>query len=65
MSSLWTELLFLHAYIDDSRLAHRLVAAEASKPKPPPKKSTPLAPWHKRLTRRLCAGIGDGVAHVQ
>jgi hypothetical protein len=65
MSSLWTELLFLHAYINDSRLARRLVEADAPKPNPPPKKSKPVTPWLRRLTRRLCADIGDGVPHVQ
>ncbi|MGB3270797.1 MAG: hypothetical protein WBA65_12685 [Rhodanobacter sp.] len=58
MSSLWTDLLFLHGHISDARLARRLAAAKRSAPAPVatrPAKSSPGG-W----LRRLCQGIGDG-----
>lgn len=67
MSSLWTDLLFLHGHITDPQLARRLLSpAPPSKPLPP---TTPLAatptPLLQRLARRLCLGIGDGVWRTQ
>ncbi|THD06198.1 hypothetical protein [Rhodanobacter lindaniclasticus] len=57
MSSLWTDLLFLHGHITDARLARRLDAAKRPAPPPTaiaPAKSAPGWLW------RLCQGIGDG-----
>ncbi|MDW2982283.1 MAG: hypothetical protein WBG81_09485 [Rhodanobacter sp.] len=57
MSSLWTDLLFLHGHITDARLARRLAAAKRSAP--PPATITPAKSSLDWL-RRLCLGIGDG-----
>jgi hypothetical protein len=70
MSSLWTDLLFLHGHITDWRLARRLSRT------PPSQKSTPAAlpgldQQHSTpkprgtLTLRLCLGIGGGELHRQ
>lgn len=67
MSSLRTDLLYLHGYIADPRLAHRLVSpAPPSEPDSPAIHSaaTPI-PLLQRLARRLCPGIGAGVLHTQ
>jgi len=66
MSSLWTDLLFLHGHIADPQLARRLLA-----PAPPPVAeppgtrlgATPI-PLLQRLAR-LCLGLGDGVLRTQ
>lgn len=61
MSSLWTDLLFLHGHIADPQLARRLLA-----PSPPPGTrlgATPI-PLLQRLAR-LCLGLGDGVLRTQ
>jgi hypothetical protein len=57
MSSLWTDLLFLHGHIADARLARRLDAAK--RPAPPPTTTAP-AKSSPGWLRRLCQGIGDG-----
>jgi hypothetical protein len=68
MSSLWTDLLFLHGYITDPRLARRLLSpVPPPEPEPPPispRAATPT-PLLQRLARRLCFGIGDGVLRTQ
>jgi hypothetical protein len=68
MSSLWTELLYLHGYITDPKLGRRLMdgpdapqrdrvdCAQAS----PASKAKPTS-W----CARLCLGIGDGCLHTQ
>jgi hypothetical protein len=69
MSSFWTDLLFLHGYINDLELAHRLMNA----PPPPPAKPEPSRKRPSYSPRamfstwsaRLCQGIGDGVVHTQ
>jgi len=57
VSSLWTDLLFLHGHITDARLARRLAAVKRSAP--PPAAITPARSSPGWL-RRLCLGIGDG-----
>ena len=68
MSSLWTDLLYLHGYITDHKLAKRLV----DKPEPPPQEkgggAQPIPVSKARRTKwyaRLCLGIGDGGLHWQ
>ena len=67
MSSLWTDLLFLHGHIRDHRLARRLAAAPATTPDrgndPPPGEITHAKP--RSWTARLCLGIGDGILRTQ
>jgi hypothetical protein len=67
MSSLWTDLLFLHGYITDPQLACRLLSpAPPSEPDPPiPRPAATPMPLLQRLARRLCLGIGDGVLRTQ
>ncbi len=67
MSSLWTDLLFLHGHITDPRLARRLLSpAPPSEADPPINGPTaPPLPLLQRLTRRLCLGIGDGMWRTQ
>jgi len=70
MSSLWTDLLFLHGHITDWRLARRLSHAPAPQDSPPaavpaidPQRST--ASRRGTLMLRLCLGIGSGELHRQ
>jgi hypothetical protein len=69
MSSLWTDLLFLHGHIIDWRLAQRL--SRTPTPQDPSPAATPILdqpPAPKRrgmLTLRLCLGIGSGELHRQ
>jgi hypothetical protein len=56
MSSLWTDLLFLHGHITDPRLARRLLSpAPPSELDPPTTRpaATSMPPFLQRLTRRL------------
>ena len=68
MSSLWTDLLFLHGHITDPELARRL----ADMPAAPPIDRTNAGHLHPRprtilssLFARLCLGIGDGTVRSQ
>lgn len=67
MSSLWTDLLFLHGHITDPGLARRLLSpappTEPEPPRPHPA-ATPMS-LLQRFARRLCLGIGDGVSRTQ
>lgn len=66
MSSLWTDLLFLHGHIADHQLARRLLSP-APPPGPEPASTRPGAtptPLLQRLVR-LCLGVGDGVLRSQ
>lgn len=67
MSSLWTDLLFLHGHITDPRLARRLLspAPPSEPPTPTTRPAATSMPLLQRLTRRLCLGIGDGVLRTQ
>jgi hypothetical protein len=64
MRSLWTDLLFLHGYITDLRLAQRL-----SNPQPHDKRDTPRQRSARSVCfawpARLCLGIGDGNVRAQ
>jgi hypothetical protein len=65
MSSLWTDLLFLHGYMTDLKLARRLVEpkqlSEVSDVRRKRSPATNLRAW----TARLCLGIGDGEPRTQ
>lgn len=68
MSSLWTDLLYLHGYITDHKLARRLVndtgmptKGHANKPRQSIVPKAKSARWYARL----CLGIGDGIVHTQ
>jgi len=69
MTSLWTDLLFLHGHCSDWRLARRLArtAPPADDPAVPVKPSTiaPRRTWSHLPWLRLCLGIGDGEIHRQ
>lgn len=63
----WRDLLFLHGYVTDPRLACRLVTLPLEKP---PLLSDTLMPARMRSRRtlaacRLCLGIGDGAVRHQ
>jgi len=66
MSSLWTDLLFLHGHIADPELARRLentppreIRSEGDTHQPSTCRTLLGWPW------RLCLGIGDGCLRVQ
>ena len=65
MSSLWTDLLFLHGYITDLKLARRLAEPkqrpEAANSRHKHSLGTALCAW----PARLCLGIGDGKLRTQ
>ncbi|MGO4701977.1 hypothetical protein [Dyella sp. 2RAB6] len=68
--SLWTALLFLHGYIVDPQLAQGLVAEEATEPTDAAPVTTGEAMRHllehgRKLSLRLCQGIGSGLVHLQ
>ncbi|WP_136259314.1 hypothetical protein [Rhodanobacter lindaniclasticus] len=56
MSSLWTDLLFLHGHITDARLARRLAVPERASPPPAVKL---LARLSLRRLRRFCRSMGS------
>jgi hypothetical protein len=65
MSSLWTDLLFLHGHITDPELARRL--AEAKQRRAAEREHRKLAhgdAW-RTWSARLCLGIGDGKLRTQ
>ena len=64
MSSLWTDLLFLHGHVTDLKLLRRL--KEMPRPDPHAKQTRP-AGGKKRLSwpLRFCLGIGDGEVRTQ
>jgi hypothetical protein len=70
MSSLWTDLLFLHGHISDWRLARRL--SHAPTPQAPSPAAAPaidqqhsIPARRDTLMLRLCLGIGSGELHRQ
>ncbi|WP_266159582.1 hypothetical protein [Dyella silvatica] len=73
MSSLWTELLFLHGHIADWQLAKQLttppVSTEATGPAATPLADKPSRPSPRelalKLSKRLCLGIGGGLVCTQ
>jgi hypothetical protein len=68
MSSLWTELLYLHGYITDPKLARRLIdGPDAPQQDRADCAQASSAPKAKRTGwyARLCLGIGDGCLHTQ
>lgn len=70
MTSLWTDLLFLHGHITDWRLAQRLSPMPAP-PEPAPPAQADATTRNRHITRRcmltlrLCLGIGSGELHKQ
>lgn len=69
MTSLWTDLLFLHGHCSDWRLARRLAhpappADESAAPMKPPAIASRRT-WLHLPWLRLCLGIGDGEIHRQ
>jgi hypothetical protein len=67
MSSLWTDLLFLHGYINDLEWARRLTDAPIQPP-PDTKKSRRICSLRNLFSTRLgrlCLGIGDGNVSTQ
>jgi hypothetical protein len=65
MSSLWTDLLSLHGYITNPKLARRLFNPP-SPHQPAPSVPTPCpSNGLLRWTARLCLGIGDGKPRTQ
>jgi hypothetical protein len=63
MSSLWTDMLFLHGYISDLDLAQRLTDTPVQPPPPEPERrqrSFSLRALLSLRPGRLCLGIGDG-----
>ncbi|GFZ89383.1 hypothetical protein [Dyella caseinilytica] len=68
MSSLWTDLLYLHGYLTDHKLARRL--ANGPPDPPAPKADSPPSVKAGKVQRvtwyaRLCLGIGDGGLRTQ
>ena len=72
--SLWTALLFLHGYVADPSLARRLAEEDAAQQTPSAPDPTPLTHGEamrrllthgRRLSLRLCQGIGSGLVHMQ
>lgn len=66
MSSLWTDLLFLHGHIADPQLARRLLApAPPSVAEPPSTRPGAIPISLLQRLARLCLGLGDGVLRTQ
>ena len=69
-ASLWTALLFLHGHIADPQLAQRLVADDPSDPADAMPATSAVAlrrllDHGRKLSLRLCQGIGSGLVHMQ
>jgi hypothetical protein len=63
MSSLWTDMLFLHGYISDLDLAQRLTDTPVQPPRTEPEirqRNFSLRALLSLKSARLCLGIGDG-----
>ena len=68
MSSLWTDMLFLHGYINDLKVARRLASAPVQPPLPETESRQRRFSLRALLSLppgRLCLGIGDGKVHTQ
>jgi hypothetical protein len=68
MSSLWTDMLFLHGYISDLELARRLIDTPVQSPPPEAKtrqRTFSLRALFSLRSGRLCLGIGDGNVRTQ
>ena len=72
MRSLWSSLLFLHGYVVDPQLAMSLggeaSADTSATPSRPPSCADAmrrLVERGRRLSLRLCQGIGSGLVHMQ
>jgi len=65
----WTALLFLHGYVADPRLAQQLVTDSAENPDAAPVTTgvamRRLLDHGRKLSLRLCQGIGGGLVHMQ
>ena len=65
MSSLWTDLLFLHGHIADARLARRLAQAKRQRDVEREHRKRPSGNSLRAWSARLCLGIGDGKLRTQ
>ena len=65
MSSLWTDLLFLHGYITDPQLAHRLAEAKQQHATNRQRGALSQGDTWRAWPARLCLGIGDGKLRTQ
>lgn len=66
--SLWTSLLFLHGYVADAHLAQRLAGAAEAADATPIGYGAAMCRFvtrGRKLSLRLCQGIGSGLVHMQ
>jgi hypothetical protein len=66
--SLWASLLFLHGYVADPQLARRLAGATEPACAPPMTYGEAMRRFvgrGRKLSLRLCQGIGSGLVHMQ
>jgi len=66
--SLWASLLFLHGHVADAQLAQRLAGAAEAEEAAPPAHGEAMRRFVERgrkLSLRLCQGIGSGLVHMQ
>ena len=65
MSSLWTDLLFLHGHITDPKLARRWAEVKQRRDAARERRGLSPASTLRAWTARLCLGIGDGKLRTQ
>ena len=65
MSSLWTDLLFLHGHITDAKLARRLARAQRQRELERERRKLSSGNRLRAWSARLCLGIGDGKLRTQ
>lgn len=65
MSSLWTDLLFLHGYITDPKLARQLAEAKRRRDAERDRRRLSAGKTLRAWSARLCLGIGDGKLRTQ
>lgn len=70
----WVALLFLQGYVADPQLARQLAGEEAAQEAPTAADAAPVSHGEamrrwlargRRLSLRLCKGIGSGLVHMQ
>jgi hypothetical protein len=65
MSSLWTDLLFLHGHITDLKLLRRLKDLPRADPRTAMQPVQTAGKKRLRWPFRFCLGIGDGEVRAQ
>ena len=65
MSSLWTDLLFLHGHITDAKLTRRLARAQRQRELERERRKLSSGNRLRAWSARLCLGIGDGKLRTQ